>query len=140
VIIIVTTLLDRDITEAPLIVLGAGPDVMVMTGLIIGGMNMFAHANIDLRGGPLTWIFSLPELHRWHHSRDARVANHNYGDVLIVFDVLFGTRLLPRGEPFPEGGAGLERDEEVPHGFLAQLSYPVKPPPRSKERAGRAGS
>jgi ornithine lipid hydroxylase len=109
----------------PLILLGAGADVMTMTGLIIGGMNMFSHANIDLRVGPLNWIFSLPELHRWHHARDTRVANHNYGDVLIVFDVLFGTRYAPAGEPFPAGAAGLDREGTVPEGFLAQLVWAI---------------
>lgn len=119
----------------PLIALGAGADVMYLTGIVIGGMNMFAHANLDLRVGPLSWIFSLPELHRWHHARDTRVANHNYGDVLILFDVLFGTRLAPR-ERFPDGAAGLDRPGDVPDGFLAQLAYPLNAVTGSGRAAG----
>lgn len=49
--------------------------------------------------GPLCWAFSIVDLHRWHHSRETWQSNNNYGNNLIVYDVLFGTRDLPKDEP-----------------------------------------
>lgn len=43
------------------------------------------------RAGPLEWIFTTPSHHRVHHARDAAQMNANYGEVLIVWDRLFGT-------------------------------------------------
>jgi sterol desaturase/sphingolipid hydroxylase (fatty acid hydroxylase superfamily) len=50
-------------------------------------------------------------------------ANHNYGVVLIVWDWLFGTRLLPSDRMPPEDvGIGTMRD--FPAGYWAQLASP----------------
>ena len=37
------------------------------------------HCNIDLRSGALDHFFSMPDLHRWHHSAVYEEGDPNYG-------------------------------------------------------------
>ena len=83
----------------PLLLLGISPDALFVLVLVVAATNSWAHANVDFRVGPLLWVFSLPRLHRWHHSRAHDEACHNYGDVLIVWDWVFGTRHEPDAAP-----------------------------------------
>ncbi|MEZ4290811.1 MAG: sterol desaturase family protein [Myxococcota bacterium] len=50
----------------PLIVVGADGRVIALFGLVSAVHGLFQHANLVLRLGPLNWIFSMAELHRWH--------------------------------------------------------------------------
>jgi sterol desaturase/sphingolipid hydroxylase (fatty acid hydroxylase superfamily) len=108
----------------PLVALGAGPEVLALFALFSGVHGTFQHANIPLRLGPLNWFFSMAELHRWHHSRRLEEANSNYGQNLIVWDVVFGTRFLPKDREPPEdiGIAGLPA---FPMDYLGQLLSPL---------------
>ena len=83
--------------------------------------RVFQHCNLDLRLGPLNWIFSMAELHRWHHSTLIVESNRNYGQELIVWDAVFGTRFLPPGREPPER-IGIPDLPRFPTGYLAHLS------------------
>jgi len=78
-----------------LILLGAHGEVIALYAVFNAIHGFFQHTNIDVRLGPLNWIVNVAELHRWHHSVRPDDSNNNYGNNLIVFDVLFGTRYLP---------------------------------------------
>ena len=54
----------------PLALLGATPLVIALVNLFSGLHGSFQHANVPVRLGPLNWIFSMTELHRWHHSKE----------------------------------------------------------------------
>ena len=75
--------------------------------------------------GPLSWIYSIGDVHRWHHSRDRAEADSNYGNVYIFWDAVFGTRYLPadREAPTAVGIAGLDA---FPRGFFAQWLSPFR--------------
>ncbi len=105
----------------PFVVLGVS-DAVLGGYLVFYAINgFFQHCNIDVRLGWLNWLISGPELHRWHHSRDARVSGHNFGNNLIVWDVLFGTRMLPKGRHV--GALGLN-NRRYPVRPLAQTAAP----------------
>lgn len=108
----------------PLLVLGANE---VVIGLIAGfsGIHyMLQHANIDLRLGPLNYIFNGPELHRFHHSRVLAEANANYSGVLLLWDWVFGTIFRPTKAPSID--VGLTDMPSFPQGFWAQLASPFR--------------
>ena len=65
----------------------------------------------------------MAELHRWHHSRILDEANTNYGQNLIVWDVVFGTRFLPADREPPED-IGLTGLSAFPMDYLGQLASP----------------
>jgi sterol desaturase/sphingolipid hydroxylase (fatty acid hydroxylase superfamily) len=79
----------------PLIALGIPPETLLIFGVFTGAHGLLQHANVHFRFGALNWIFSTPDLHRWHHSVDIDESGSNYGSTLILWDVVFGTRFLP---------------------------------------------
>jgi ornithine lipid hydroxylase len=113
------------LTFLPLLLLGA-PERALLVFTAFSGMHLtLQHANIDLRLGPLNWILSLSELHRWHHSRERAEADANYGGVLLLWDVVFGTRVLPRDRA-PPADPGLTGYPDYPTGYLAQVASPFR--------------
>ena len=94
----------------------------LVIGVVLG---LFQHANIDFMLGPLTWIFSVGEMHRWHHSVELAEANHNYGSNFLFWDIVFGTRYR---DPRRSGPAviGIEHDD-LPTSWWAQLGAPFRP-------------
>ena len=68
----------------PLMVLGAPAAVFALWALFSSLHGILQHANIQMRLGPLNWLFSMAELHRWHHSKTVIESNTNYGQNLIV--------------------------------------------------------
>ena len=83
-------------------VLGCGVETLALFTLVTAVHGIFQHANLQLRLGSLNHFFSMAELHRWHHSKSMEEANHNYGQTVIVWDTLFGTRFLPADREPPE--------------------------------------
>jgi len=109
----------------PLMALGASPELLALFALFSGVHGTFQHANIPIRLGPLNWLFSMAELHRWHHSRVLDEANTNFGQNLIVWDVVFGTRFLPRDREPPEE-IGLTGLAAFPMDYWGQLLSPLR--------------
>lgn len=105
----------------PLTLLGAPPTVIALTAVFHGVHGLLQHSNVDLRHGPLNWVFATADLHRWHHSTNLEESNSNFGNNLILFDLLFGTRRLPEGRP---AAVGLGEDGHLPENFLVHLASP----------------
>ena len=84
-------LLDRVLNLAPLLVLGAGDGALAIWSAVDGFFGILNHANTRVRLGPLIYLFVGPEMHLWHHARDPRVGQVNFGNNLSLFDWMFGT-------------------------------------------------
>ncbi len=109
----------------PLAILGASVEVFALVNCVAAVHGAYQHANLPVRMGVLNWIFSLTELHRWHHSPNVSQANHNYGGTLILWDVVFGTRYLPLDRE-PPGDIGIESMPNFPTGIVEQLLSPLR--------------
>ena len=109
----------------PIAMLGADGAVVALVGIFSAVHGVFQHGNLPCRLGPLNWIFSMAELHRWHHSPIAAEANHNYGGNLIFWDIVFGTRWLPadREPPVQTGIANLPH---FPRNYRALMGAPFR--------------
>ena len=121
----VDILLINFVATVPLAALGASMEVLSLWLLVAAVHGVFQHANMPIRIGPLNWIFSMAELHRWHHSKTVREANSNYGQNLIIWDVVFGTRYLPADREPPKE-IGLADLPGYPMGWLAQQIAPFR--------------
>jgi sterol desaturase/sphingolipid hydroxylase (fatty acid hydroxylase superfamily) len=117
--------LDALVGIFPLVLLGCPPEILLLFGVASAVHGFFQHANLQLRLGPLNWFFSMAELHRWHHSKLMREANHNYGQNVIVWDVVFGTRFLPADREPPED-IGIPDLPAFPKRFWPQLASPFR--------------
>lgn len=117
--------IDTALGVLPLVVVGCTEEVIALFILVTAVHGIFQHCNLELRLGPLNWFFSMAELHRWHHSRVVAEANHNYGNNVIVWDIVFGTYFLPKDREPPEdiGLAGLPH---FPTTFAGLLMVPVR--------------
>lgn len=78
------------------ILLGVQAEVFSIYFVFYAVNGFYQHSNCLVRLGWLNWIVAGPELHRWHHSLDVEESNHNYGNNLILWDLIFGTRYLPK--------------------------------------------
>jgi sterol desaturase/sphingolipid hydroxylase (fatty acid hydroxylase superfamily) len=105
----------------PFIVLGVAEPVLAVYFVFFAINGFFQHSNCSVRLGPLNYIVSGPELHRWHHSQRASESDTNFGNNLIIWDLLFATRFLPADREV--GALGLQ-NRAYPLDFLAQLKSP----------------
>jgi len=117
--------IDTVLGVSSLALVGCSPQVVALFLLVTAVHGFFQHCNLELRLGPLNWFFSMAELHRWHHSRTVAEANNNYGNNVIVWDVVFGTRFLPADREPPED-VGLCDLPTFPMTFAAQMAAPFR--------------
>lgn len=105
-----------------LVIVGVPADVLTIHTVFLAVARVFQHANLDLRLGPLNWLFSTPEVHRFHHSTVRAEVEANYGTALLVWDWVFGTRRAT-----PAGGAPAQiGGPTMPPGWWAQVSAPFR--------------
>ena len=112
----------------PFAVLAVSQEVLATYFIFYALNGFFQHSNCRVRLGLLNYIIAGPELHRWHHSAKAEESNHNFGNNLIIWDLLFGTRFLPKDREVGHLGL-LNRD--FPMGFLEQMGAPFTSDPNA---------
>lgn len=105
----------------PFILLGVSEVVVSLYFVFYAINGFFQHSNIKLRYGLLNYVISSAELHRWHHSRIPDESNTNFGNNVIVWDLLFGTRFLPDERTVGELGL---KNRHYPGRFVDQLITP----------------
>jgi sterol desaturase/sphingolipid hydroxylase (fatty acid hydroxylase superfamily) len=89
-------LINQTIEFAPIVLLGAAPEVAVIKGSIDAVWGMYIHSNIDMHTGKLQYLINGPEMHRWHHAdKDANAYNRNFSTKLAIWDWLFSTAYFP---------------------------------------------
>jgi sterol desaturase/sphingolipid hydroxylase (fatty acid hydroxylase superfamily) len=123
-------LINQTIEFAPIALLGAAPEVVLMKATLDAVWGMYIHSNLGVRSGRLQWLINGPEMHRLHHARDVR--NRNFATKLAIWDFLFGTAYLP-AERKPHRYGLHENDDEFPAGYLAQLGHAFRPLARSQQ-------
>ena len=107
----------------PFILLGVSENVVAAYFVFYAINGFYQHSNADVRLGPLNFLVSGPQLHRWHHSRTIKESNSNYGNNLIIWDALFRTRFLPSDRLVEQ--LGIHR-EQYPQTFYGQLFAPFR--------------
>ncbi len=105
----------------PFLLLGVADTVLASYFVFYAINGFFQHSNCAIRLGWLNYIVSGPELHRWHHSRVPGESNSNYGNNLILWDLLFGSYFLPKDRSV--GTLGLI-NRDYPSSFPAQFGAP----------------
>lgn len=112
-------LLDRALQAlcvVPALMLGLSTHMIAICVLLNSLVGLIAHANLDLRLGPLSWIVVGPATHRVHHA-----TGKNLGASLLVWDQLFGTFEAPGNPAHDDVGVAFD----TPTSFAAQLAWPV---------------
>lgn len=79
---------------APAAALGITVPVVALYELLSVANALLEHANLAVPGKldrRLRWALVTPTMHKWHHSRDPRETDTNYGNIFSVWDRVFGT-------------------------------------------------
>lgn len=108
-----------------LLILKANPQAVYTWFIILNLHLMFQHGNIDYRAGILKYLFSVAELHRWHHRGDYADAQVNYGAVFSFWDYLFGSAFKQASDkPIREKDVGIFEEPNFPQDYFRQLKKP----------------
>ena len=65
--------------------------IIAVAGVISTLWGIVGHTQIVGKLGPIEWIFNTPSHHRVHHGANAQYIDKNYGNLLIIWDRMFGT-------------------------------------------------
>jgi sterol desaturase/sphingolipid hydroxylase (fatty acid hydroxylase superfamily) len=120
----------RAMTYAPLAVMGADMQVVLLIAVVATLIGHLNHSNLKVSWGPLRYVFNSPRMHLWHHARQLpadRPKGANFGISLSIWDWLFGTAWWPDAMERPEGEAvelGFPDMDQYPRGLLGRLAYP----------------
>lgn len=105
-----------------LLLLGVPADVLTWLSALGAYIGILTHCNVAMRFGPISAVFNTPELHRWHHSKDLREGNKNYGESLMIWDWAFGTWFNAERRPSSDIGV----PDAIPEGFWGQIVWPFR--------------
>jgi sterol desaturase/sphingolipid hydroxylase (fatty acid hydroxylase superfamily) len=138
-------LVNQTIEFAPILLLGASPEVALIKVTLDALWGMYIHANIDVRSGRLQRVINGPEMHRWHHAIELDPdwgpwdgprahGGINFSTKFAFWDWLFGTAYLPAEKPSAYGLAA----GDFPPNFVGQQLYAFRP--WSSRQRSNAGS
>ena len=72
-------------------ILGFDPTIVAVAGVISTLWGIVGHTQIINKLGPLEYVFNTPSHHRVHHGANPEYIDKNYGNLLIIWDKMFGT-------------------------------------------------
>ncbi len=129
----VDTITSIVLSQPLLFLAGAPQEIFLWVSAITAFIGMLTHCNVEMRFGPINYIFNTPGLHRWHHSMELREGNKNYGENLMIFDLIFRSYFNENRRP----PARIGIHAPMPEKFLSQLCHPfvglLTPPPGTSE-------
>lgn len=122
---VVEIIINQTIEFAPIIIMGAHPEVVPIKALLDAMFGMFIHANVNVKFGKLKYFLNSPELHLWHHANYREVFHANFATKFSVWDYLFGTAYFPGHKP------GNDRENwglyyDYPKDYFLQHAFSVK--------------
>jgi alkylglycerol monooxygenase len=80
-------------------IIGFRAEMITVFLLVHGTYPFFTHTRLIGKLGWLEYILVTPSHHRVHHSSNPEYLDKNYGDMLIIWDKLFGTFAEEKTEP-----------------------------------------
>lgn len=80
-------------------IIGFSAEMITVLLLIHGTYPFFTHTQLVGKLGWLEYIIVTPSHHRVHHSSNPEYLDKNYGDMLIIWDKIFGTFAEEKAEP-----------------------------------------
>ncbi len=85
--------------------------------------NYLLHSNIQSLKFRVP-LLNSPNLHRWHHSKFSKYnSGQNFGNITIIWDIVFGTYYLPKESDIE---FGVDEVNRYPKHFIETLFYPLR--------------
>jgi sterol desaturase/sphingolipid hydroxylase (fatty acid hydroxylase superfamily) len=117
-------LIAQTIEFAPIVLLGAKPEIAIIKATMDSIWGMYNHSNLKINHSFLIYIFNGPQLHRWHHSKALKPAV-NFSTKLSLWDWIWGAAY----NPFPEMPEkyGLEDESYPNYSYFKHLILAFRP-------------
>jgi len=114
------------VSVAVIVIVGAPPTAVLAAQTIMVAASIWQHADIELPRAEraLAPLLITPTIHRLHHSPERRLHDSNYGELITLWDRLFGTFSRPRAR----ARVGLENQIAPSDRLLQQLWSPIYAP------------
>ena len=80
-------------------VLGVSPYQFIVIVIFSNIWGIAQHTRLINKLGWLDWLIATPSNHRVHHGCDEKYLDRNYGEVLMIWDRLFGTYQAEEEDP-----------------------------------------
>lgn len=109
----------------PLMLMNMPLEVGALLGLAVAIQLMLQHANIDMRVGPLIYIWAVAPGHRHHHIASKTEGDVNFGLFTMIWDHLLGSFVKDRPQP-RDGDLGVAGWPDFPETYGAQLLVPFR--------------
>ena len=111
------------VSIAVILVVGASPTVVLAGQTIMVAASIWQHADIAAPRAErvLASMLITPAIHRIHHSPERARHDSNFGDLITLWDRLFGTFKKSEGR----GRVGLDGQVARPDRLLEQIWSPV---------------
>jgi sterol desaturase/sphingolipid hydroxylase (fatty acid hydroxylase superfamily) len=106
-----------------IMLLGFSPIAADLYTPILSSYVALIHANVPWAYGPFRYVIASPAFHRWHHEMDQKAWGKNYAGLFPIYDLIFGTFYLPRGQQPREFGL---YGETMTDNFIGQMLYPFR--------------
>lgn len=112
---------------APLLVIGIPQEIAWALGFTVAIQLLMQHSNADYRVGPLRYVLSLNEGHRFHHLKWGGVGDVNFGLFTLLYDrLLLRSFSYDPARRFTSDDLGIAKQPDFPSGYLDQLAEPFR--------------
>lgn len=110
---------------APLVLLGMPQDVAWLVAFAVAIQLILQHSNVDMKIGPLAYVWAVAPAHRHHHLASPIDGDVNFGLFTSLWDHLLGT--FRSGSDTPKAGQiGVSGRPDYPRDYLRQLAEPFR--------------
>ena len=79
------------------------PEAIPLVAFLLLLHNMYVHLDLDWDHGRFRYLIASPVFHRWHHADVPEAYGKNLGNLMPIYDVIFGTYREPRRTDAPMG-------------------------------------
>jgi sterol desaturase/sphingolipid hydroxylase (fatty acid hydroxylase superfamily) len=110
----------------PWLLVGVPSDVAAIAATFVAIQLLLQHSNVDMKIGPLKFIWAVAPVHRHHHVASAERGDVNFGLFFTFWDVMLGTACFSTSKDVRAGSIGIEDRPDYPHEYLAQLVEPFR--------------
>lgn len=116
----------------PLVLMGMPVHVAALLGYAVAIQLLLQHSNVDIRLGPLAYVWAVAPGHRHHHLAHETKGNVNFGLFTTLCDQLLGTFVVG---PMPvDATLGVAGRPSYPQAYVPQLVEPFLREPSKRER------
>lgn len=119
-------LIEISIGTLPWLLMGIPQDIAMVGAFAVAIQLQLQHSNVDMRLGPLAYLWAVAPVHRHHHLASATTGDVNFGLFFTIWDVLLGTAQFKSSDHIRAGQVGIAGRSDYPEAYLAQLAEPFR--------------